>query len=382
MDFSVSEEQHSLREGLIRFARKELNNGVAERDRDRSFPRDLWSKCGQMGLQGLPVPQSYGGSGLDSLSTAMALEALGYGCEDGGLVFAICAHLLACVVPIWKHGTEQQRRRYLPGLCDGTLIGGGAMTEAGSGSDVFSLATRATPDGEGFRLNGTKLFVSNGPVADVVILYAMTDPQKGYHGGITAFVVERGGRGFGTGQTFEKMGLRTAPLGELVLDDVHVPQEAVLGGVGGGANLFLQAMDWERVCLFAGHVGVMDRLLEKSIEYARARTLSGKPIGKFQAVSHRIADMKVQLEAARLLVYAAAWRLDRVKNVSLDAAMAKLFVSESLVKAALDAVQLHGGAGYMVESGLERVLRDSVASTIYSGTSEVQRNIIARWLGL
>ena len=382
MDFSVSEEQASLREGIIRFAQKELNSRVLERDRDQTFTRDLWSKCGQMGLQGLPVPEPYGGSGLDPLSTAMALEALGYGCADGGLVFAVCAHLFACVVPLWKHGSEEQKRRYLPGLCNGALIGSGAMTEPGSGSDVFSLSTKAMPDGQGFRINGAKLFVSNGPVADVVIVYALTDPQKGYLGGISAFLVEKGTRGFSVGQKFEKMGLRTAPLGELVFEDLHVSADAVIGGVGAGASLFHQAMDWERICLFASHIGAMERLLEKAIEHGRTRTLSGKPIGKLQAISHRIADMKVQLEAARLLTYRAAWRLDRVKNVSLDASMAKLFVSESLVRAALDAVQIHGGYGYMAELGLERALRDSVASTIYSGTSEVQRNIIARWLGL
>jgi alkylation response protein AidB-like acyl-CoA dehydrogenase len=382
MDFSFTEEQQSLRQNIIRFAQEKLNEAVVERDREQRFSRELWRKCGEIGLQGLPVPEEYGGSGLDALSSAIALEAFGYGCHDGGLVFSLCAHLLSCVVPLWQYGNEEQKQRYLPGLCNGTLIGVHAMTEPGSGSDAFGLRTKAEPDDTGFRINGTKTFISNAPIADLVIVFAMTDSNKGYYGGVTAFLVENGTPGFVVSQKFEKMGLRTSPIGELVFEDVHVPAEAVLGGVGAGSTLFTQAMDWERICLFAGHIGTMERLLEQSIAYARTRAQFGQPIGKFQAISHRIVDMKVQIEAARLLTYRAAWRLGRVKNVSVDASMAKLFVSESLVKAALDTVQIHGGYGYMTEYELERALRDAVGSTIYSGTSEIQRNIIARWLGL
>jgi alkylation response protein AidB-like acyl-CoA dehydrogenase len=256
------------------------------------------------------------------------------------------------------------------------------MSEPDSGSDAFSLRTRAQPDGEGFRLNGTKTFSSNGPVADLAVVFAVTDPEKGYHGGVSTFLVEKGTPGFRAGQTFEKMGLRTSPIGELVFEDVYVPADAVLGSSGDGAAHFTQAMDWERICLFATHIGTLERLLETSVAYARTRTQFGQQIGKFQAISHRIADMKVQLEAARLLTYKAAWQLDRVRTVSLDASIAKLFVSESLVKAALDTVQIFGGYGYMTEYEVERILRDAVGSTLYSGTSEIQRNIIARWLGL
>jgi alkylation response protein AidB-like acyl-CoA dehydrogenase len=382
MEFSFTEEQQILRENIIRFTREKLNEGVVERDREQRFSRELWRKCGEIGLQGLPVPEQYGGSGLDALSSAIALEAMGYGCRDGGLVFSLCAHLLSCVVPLWQYGNEEQKQRYLPGLCNGTLIGVHAMTEPGSGSDAFALRTRAQRDGGGFRINGTKTFISNAPVADLVIVFAMTDASKGYYGGVTAFLVESRTPGFAVSQKFEKMGLRTSPFGELVFDDVYVPAEAVLSAVGAGSTLFTYAMDWERICLFASHIGAMERLLEQSINHARTRSQFGQPIGKFQAVSHRIVDMKVQLEAARLLTYRAAWRLGRLKNVSMDASMAKLFVSESLVKAALDTVQMHGGYGYMTDYELERALRDAVGSTIYSGTSEMQRNIIARWLGL
>jgi alkylation response protein AidB-like acyl-CoA dehydrogenase len=382
MDFALTEEQKILRDNIVRFAREVLSPGVAERDREQAFSRELWRKCGEIGIQGLPVPEQYGGSGCDPLTTAIGLEALGYGCKDGGLVFSLCAHLLSCVVPLWQHGNEAQKRRYLPGLCNGTLVGVHAMTEPGSGSDAFALRTRAEPDGSGFRINGTKTFISNGPIADVVIVFAMTDPKKGYHGGVTAFLVESSARGFSAGAKFEKMGLRTSPIGELVFTDLYVPADAVVAGVGAGSAVFTSAMDWERICLFASHVGAMERLLETSIAYARTRSQFGQLIAKFQAVSHRIADMKVQLEAARLLTYRAAWRLQHARSASLDAALTKLFVSEALVEAAQGAVQIHGGYGFMAEYEVERALRDAVGSTLYSGTSEMQRNIIARWLGL
>ena len=215
-----------------------------------------------MGLQGLPVPEEYGGSGLDPLTCAIALEALGYGCRDGGLVFSLCAHLLSCVVPLWKHGNEEQKRRYLPGLCDGTLVGVHAMTEPDSGSDAFALRTRAERDGDGFRINGTKTFISNGPVADLVIVFAMTDPAKGYHGGVTAFLVESGTPGFSTSQQVREDGAAHLADRRARLRRRLRPGDAVLGAVGAGSAVFNAAMDWERICLFASHVGAIERLLE------------------------------------------------------------------------------------------------------------------------
>jgi alkylation response protein AidB-like acyl-CoA dehydrogenase len=382
MDFALSAEQQQMRDAVVEFAKAELNAGIIARDRDQHFPRELWTQCAAMGLMGLPVPEEYGGSGLDALTTAIALEALGYGCADNGLSFSICAHLLACVVPIWKFGTEEQKRRLLPGLCDGTLIGGHAMTEPGSGSDAFALRTVAEPHGNGFSLTGTKTFISNAPQGDVLIVFAVTDAEKGYFGGVTGFVIERGMAGFRAGPKMEKMGLRTAPLGDLILEDVVVPREAVLGSVGGGAGVFSHAMDWERSLLFATHVGAAERLMETAIQYARTRMQFGQRIGKFQAIAHRIADMTVQLEAARQLVYRAAWKLGRTRNVAMDASMAKLFASEMLVRTAMDTVQTFGGYGFATEYDVERGLRDAIGSTLYSGTSEMQRSIIARWLGL
>src|SRR5690606_34381247 len=222
---------------------------------------------------------------LDSVSTAIALEALGYGCRDGGLVFAICAHLLACVVPVWKHGTPEQHDRYLADLCSGAKIAVNGMTEPGTGSDAFAMKTRAIPEGSGFVISGAKTFSSNGPVADVAVVYASTDQEKGYHGGITAFLIEKGTDGFGTGQTFQKMGLHSCPIGELILDNVYVPETAVIGRVGQGAAIFSESMDWERACLVACHIGTIEWLLERAIEYARSRKQSNQTISKFQAVA-------------------------------------------------------------------------------------------------
>jgi len=219
-------------------------------------------------------------------------------------------------------------------------------------------------------------------VADVAVVFAVTDAAKGFYGGLTAFVIDRGIAGYSSGQRFEKMGLRTSAVGELVFDNAKVPDDAVLGNVGGGAVVFATAMDWERALLVAAHLGTIERLLETSIRYARTRAQFGQSIGKFQGVAHKIADMKVQLEAGRLLTYRTASRLTTARNVSLDASITKLFVSESLVKVALDTVQVHGGYGFMAEYEVERALRDAIGATIYSGTSEMQRNMIARWLGL
>lgn len=382
MDFERTAEQQGLYDGIVRFARATLGAGVIDRDRDGTFPHDLWRRCGEMGLHGLPVPEQQGGVGLDALSTAIALEALGYGCEDGGLSFSICAHLLACVIPVLHHGSESLQARYVPRLANGTLIAANAMSEPGSGSDAYAMQTRAVRDGDGYRLDGTKIWTTNGPVADVAVVYAVTDVDKGYHGGISAFVVETDAPGFLRGQRFEKMGLRSSPIGEVVLEHVYVPESARIGAEGAGTVVFTQSMEWERVCIAALHVGTMQRLMEKCIQQARTRIAFGQKIGKYQAISHKIADMKVRLEATRWMVYRAASRLGKARDVGLDASAVKVFASESLLQTALDTVQIFGGNGYTVECDVERTLRDAVGGKIYSGTNEIQRNIIAKWLGL
>jgi alkylation response protein AidB-like acyl-CoA dehydrogenase len=381
MDFSLTEEQGELREQIVKLARHELNDGVIGRDVEGSFPLDAWKKCAALGIQGLPIPEEFGGQGADPVTIVLALEALGYGCSDNGLVFSIGAHMWACETPIVKFGTDKQKRRWLPGLADGSLIGGQAMSEPGSGSDAFGLTTAATRRGDRWVLHGSKTFATNAPVADVLVVFASTDPSKRF-GGITAFLVERGAPGMIVGKPLHKMGLRTSPMSEVAFDECEIPDTALLGGVGAGVVVFNHSMDWERSCILASTVGAMQRQLERSIEYAKERTQFGQSIGKFQAVSHRIADMKLRLETARLLLYQQAWKKSRGRTSPLDAAMVKLYLSECFLHSSLDALQIHGGYGYMAEYELEREVRDAVGSRIYSGTSDIQRNIIAAYLGL
>ncbi|CAN5513769.1 acyl-CoA dehydrogenase family protein [soil metagenome] len=382
MDFALSTEQQLIRENIIAFAQKELNGDVVERDKQQQFPQDLWLKSGAHKLQGLPVDEKHGGAGLNAPSNIVALEALGYASKDGGLNFSICAHLLACVIPVWKYGNEEQKKNFLPDLCSGKRIAVNAMTETESGSDVFNIKTSAKKTNEGFIINGTKTFSSNGPVANTILLYAVTDESKGFHGGITAFLIDKSTKGFKVGQKYEKMGLRTCTISELVFENMLVPESAVLGGIGAGATIFNFSMEWERVGIAATHVGTMERILEQTISYAQTRKSGAVSIGKNQAVAHRIAEMKTQLEASRLLTYKAAWNIDTAKNNAIDASITKLFVSESLTASAYNSMQIHGGNGYMTAFEIERTLRDAIGSTIYSGTSDIQRNIISRWLGL
>jgi alkylation response protein AidB-like acyl-CoA dehydrogenase len=380
--FSLSPDHLSLRDAACVFAREQLTDNVIERDRQEEFSRELWNRCGEWGMQGLPIPQEFGGRGFDPLSTAVALEGLGNGCADSGLAFSITAHLLACVVPVWKHGSEALKKRFLPDLSAGRLIAVNAMTEPETGSDAFAMKTTATRHEGGFLLNGTKTLATNGPIADVALLYAMTDSAKGYFGGVTAFLVDIPSPGLVVGENLEKSGLRTVPFGELQFRDCFVDADRVVGQVGGGAAIFTESMDWERGLLGAIHVGTMQRLLDIATRHAKTRKQFGQAIGKFQAVSHRLADMKVRLEAARLLVYQTACKLESSRSVSLDAAITKLFVSESLMESAIDTVRTLGGWGILTSNQVERALRDSVASTLYSGTSDLQRNLIARWMGL
>ena len=382
LDFSLTREEKELRDSIIALSRTRLNAGATERDRAQHFPRDLWDACGKHKLPGLLIPVSHGGLGLTPLQAALAIEALGYGCTDGGLTFAICAHMLACAVPIAKHGSEGQKKALLPWMADGTFVAANAMSEPSTGSDAFALATTAVRVDDGFLINGRKTFVSNAPVADLFVVYAETEPGRGFHGGVTCFVLPSDTSGLSVQGPLEKMALRSCQMGDVILDDVRVGDDAVLGKLGGGGPIFAESMEWERVLLVALHVGAMERILEGAISHARTRTASGQSLGKFQAVSHRIAEMKIRLEAARALVYRAATTLGVTRESGLWASAAKLFASESLLAAAGDAVRNLGGSGILVEREAERALRDAVAAVTYSGTSDIQRNIIARWLGL
>jgi alkylation response protein AidB-like acyl-CoA dehydrogenase len=381
MDFSWTEEQLNFKDAVIKFAQSELNDGVIERDKQATFSLENWVKCARFGILGLATPEKYGGSGADILTTLLAMEGLGYGCHDNGLVFAMNAQMWSVQHPILAFGTQLQKEKYLSGLCSGELIGAHGMSEPDSGSDAYSLRTRAERVSEGYMLNGTKMFVTNAPVADMAIIFATIDPSKGIWG-ITAFLVDKGTPGFSISQDLDKMGLRTASMGELILQDCFLSLEHRLGAEGAGASIFNSSMEWERSCILASQVGAMERQLETCIQYARERRQFGKPIGRFQSVANRIADMKVRLETARLLLYKVAWLKKMGKSGDMEAALAKLYLSESFVQSSLDAIRTLGGYGYMTEFGVERDLRDAVGGTLYSGTSDIQRTIIARLLGL
>ncbi|MCB9749355.1 MAG: acyl-CoA dehydrogenase family protein [Myxococcales bacterium] len=379
MDFSWTDEQSTLHEQALEFARARLRG--RDDDDDRSFARATWRALGDFGALGACLPRAHGGLGLDALTTARVVEGLGHGARELGLVFSACAHLLACAVPVAEHGSAQLQREVLPALASGEQIGANAITEAGAGSDVFSLRTTARRDGDDYVLDGAKSYVTNGPVADQLLVYASTNPAHGYLG-ISAFLVDARQAGVTRGEPFHKTGLGSSPICPVYLRDVRVPGYRRLGAEGGGAAIFQRSMAWERACLFAAFVGAMARDLELCLEHARGRQQFRKPIGRHQAVAHRLADMKLRLEGARLLLYRACWRLDRGELAALDISLAKLAVSEAAVQSGLDVIRLHGGLGYMSETGLDNGLRDALGSLIFSGTSEIQRDLIARGLGL
>jgi alkylation response protein AidB-like acyl-CoA dehydrogenase len=381
MDLSWSDDQLKLKKSAIRFAKEKLNNRLIQRDKDGLFSRDLWEACAEFGIQGMPFPEEYGGINADILTTALVMEGLGYACKDSGLIFGINAQMWSVQMPILRFGTEEQKRKYLPDLCCGKSIGAHGMTEPDSGSDAFGLKTSAVLNDDYYVLNGTKTLVTNAPEADVFLVFATTDKKLGFMG-VTGFVVEKDFPGFRVGKAIEKMGLKTSPMAELIFEDCEVPEENRLGKEGSGAAVFNDSMEWERSCILASYIGAMERQLEICINYVKDRRQFNKPIGKFQSVANRIVDMKVRLETSRQILYKVAWLKKDQGQAVMDAVIARLYLSGAWVKSCLDAIQIHGGYGYTTEFELERDLRDSIGGTLYSGTSEIQRNIIAHHLGL
>lgn len=381
MDFALTNDQLALREALSLFAKDRLNAGLLEREAASVFSLEGWHACAKYGVLGLPVPERYGGRGLNIMDTVVAMEGLGYGCHDNGLIFALNAQIWSVQQPISQFGSEAQKQAYLPGLVAGTLIGAHAVTEINSGSDAMSMSTVAIPIGEHYILNGSKTYVTNAPVADIFLVFAKTDPEIGMEG-ISAFLIEKDTKGFVVDHQFDKMGLRTAAMGSISIRNCKVRKSCLLGSLGNGLAIFSSSMELERGCLLAATLGTMKRQLELCVKRAKDRKQFGQEIGKFQSISNKIVDIYMRLELARLLVYRTAWLMSRGKSAIADAAMAKLFTSEAFVQTGLDAVQIHGAYGYLTENQIERDLRDAVASTIYSGTSEVQRLILARMLGL
>ncbi len=381
MDFAWSEEQLSYKESAIHFAQQELREGIIEDDLYEKFPKERWQKCAEFGVLGLPFPEKYGGAEADLLTTMLVMEGLGYGGKDNGLLFSINAQMWAVQHPIQEFGTIEQQEKYLPDLITGKIIGAHGISEPVSGSDAYSMHTSAKKCDGGYLLNGSKTFVTNAPIADLSLVFAMTAPEKGSWG-ISAFLIETGTAGFSLSKKIDKMGLRTAPMGEIILQDCFVPEENRLGAENIGAHIFNNSMEWERACILGAHIGAMERQLETSVSYARTRKQFKQPIGKFQSISNRLAEMKIRLETARLLLYKTAWLKNEGKPAKMEAAMAKLYLSEVFTASSLDAIRIHGGYGYTSEFEVERDMRDAIGGVLYSGTSDIQRNIIARYLGV
>ncbi len=378
MDFEPTAEQQQRYADIAKSAGTQLNDPAT----DGQFTRARWQAAARLGLTGLCLPGDYGGGGLGALDTALCLEAFGRGCRDTGLVFAVGAHLLACAVPIRDFGSAEQRKRLLPGLASGELIAANAITEDEAGSDTGGLAVTARRDGDEYVIDGEKSFASNAPAADVLVTYARTNPGFGFLG-ISAFAVPVSTPGVSIGAPMAKLGLDGCLAGRVRFDGCRVRAACRLGEEGQGSAIFAHSMAWERGCLPASYLGLMDDQLERCVARARERRQFGQPIARFQAISHRIAVMKQRLESARLLLYRGCWMIDAGHDEQLGAiALGKVAVSEAAVANSLDAIQIFGGTGYLAEAGIERYLRDSVPSTLFSGTTEIQRDIIAREAGL
>ncbi len=381
MDFSLTEEQLRLRDDVIAFAKREFRDPLVDADRSSVLDGDGWQKIARAGILGAAFPERYGGGGLDDITAVVMLEALGYGCRDNGLTYAVNSQIWSVQLPLVEFGSDEQKDTWLPKLIRGEVIGAFAMTEPSSGSDAFSLRSTAERVDGGYVLNGGKSYVTLGPICDVAIVFAKTDPDRGQWG-ISAFVVDSSTKGFRRPGSTTKMGLRTAPIGEIVLDDCHVPETALLGREGAGASIFNYVIEWERGLLLASQVGAMARQLDETIEYVRTREQFGQPVGKFQAVSNRIADMRLRVELARMILYKVAWLKQTGQSASIESALAKTYLSESFVESSLAAIRNHGAVGYLTDFEVERELRDGIGGLIYSGTTDIQRVIVARLLGL
>jgi alkylation response protein AidB-like acyl-CoA dehydrogenase len=375
-----NEDQRALRAAIMELGDVLSKDHVA-RDSTSEFAREAWDRIRDTGLLGLPFGTEWDGLNQDLLTTMYVLEGLGYSCRDGGLSFSTSTHMVSVGVPLQRFGSAALKNRYLPRICDGSAIGGHAITEPDGGSDVMSMRTSAEPDGEEFVLNGSKAFITNAPIAGLFVVYARTG-KRGSPAAITAFLVERETPGLSIGNPISKMGLRTSPLSELFLDDCRVPRSNVIGSVGAGFLVLDHVMKWEILCSFVINVGEMLHRLQRCIDYARARVQFGQTIGSYQSISNKIVEMKIGVETSRKWLYDTAEKLQRNENVTNDIAISKLVTSECNVSSALTAVQIFGGYGYTAEYGLEKDMRDSVAGIIYSGTSDIQRQRIASMIGL
>ncbi len=376
-NFDLGETADAIRETVQAFAGNEIAPRAMEIDKSNQFPRDLWPKIGALGLHGITVEEEYGGSGLGYLEHCIAVEEISRASASVGLSYG--AHSNLCVNQIRRNGSEAQKRKYLPKLISGEHVGSLAMSEPNAGSDVVSMATRAEKKGDRFVINGSKMWITNGPVADTLVVYAKTDAAAGPRG-ITAFIIEKGMKGFSTAQKLDKLGMRGSDTCELVFENCEVPEENVLSQVGRGVNVLMSGLDYERAVLAAGPLGIMQACLDVVLPYVRERKQFGKSIGQFQLIQAKVADMYVALNSARAYVYAVAKSCDAGRTTRFDAAGAILLASENAVKTALEAIQALGGAGYTKEWPVERFLRDAKLYEIGAGTNEIRRFLIGREL--
>ena len=376
-DFGLGENADAIRDTTARFAQDRIAPRAAEIDSTNSFPRELWPQMGELGLHGITVEEEFGGLGLGYLEHVVAMEEVSRASASIGLSYG--AHSNLCVNQIRRWGTDEQKRRYLPKLISGEHVGSLAMSEAGAGSDVMGMKLRADRRGDRYVLNGTKFWITNAPHADTLVVYAKTDPE-GASRGVTTFLVEKGFKGFSVSRKLDKMGMRGSDTAELVFEDCEVPEENVMGPVGGGAGVLMSGLDYERTVLSGGPLGLMQACLDIVLPYVRERKQFGRPIGAFQLMQGKVADMYVALNSARAYVYAVARACDRGQATRYDAAGAVLFASENAVKTALEAIQALGGAGYTREFPVERFLRDAKLYDIGAGTNEIRRFLIGREL--
>ena len=374
-DFGLGNDVDMLRDTVSGFAQDHIAPRAAEIDRSNTFPRELWPEMGKLGLLGITAAEEYGGAGLGYLAHCVAMEEVSRASASIGLSYG--AHSNLCVNQISRNGTDAQKRKYLPKLISGEHVGALAMSEPGAGSDVVSMRTRADKRGDRYILNGTKMWITNGPLAETIVVYAKTDATAGARG-MTAFIVENGFKGFSTAQKLDKLGMRGSDTGELVFQDCEVPEENVLGAVGNGVNVLMSGLDYERVVLSAGPLGIMQACMDVVIPYVHERTQFGQPIGRFQLIQAKLADMYVTMNAAKSYVYAVAKACDSGRVTREDAAGAILYAAERATWMALEAIQCLGGNGYINDYPTGRLLRDAKLYEIGAGTSEIRRMLIGR----
>ena len=375
-----NDEQKALRKGLKKYY-EALNAGVLEDDAAERFNRDKWQLIRESGVIRIPFAEQWGGLGHDALTLVYVLEELGYGCRDAGLLFALATQVVSAAIPLQKFGSEELKGRYLARLIDGEIISAHAISEPSAGSDAMAMSTTATPDGDGYLLNGGKTFITNGPIADVITVYAKLETGDGASG-ITAFLVPTDTPGFHVGPPIAKLGLNTCPFCELEFTDCRVPASNIVGKPGAGFFILEHVMNWEILCIFIMMAGEMQERMERCIAHVKKRTAFGVPIASNQYVAGKIVDQKIGIETSRKHLYDTARRFAKGRSVTTEISMAKLVTSEANLASALSAVQLFGGRGYMRDYGMEKGLRDAVGAPIYSGTNEMQRVRIASMLGL